>query len=113
MYWNERFSFAGTPRPKADGIPNSTAMFESWEDLKRERAAFDAVIIGWAEKVDPTWLAGDLTWYSGGAKRDMTKPAGLLVAHMFNHQTHHRGQAHALLTAAGVDPGDTDLFLLE
>ena len=32
--------------------------------------------------------------------------------HFFNHQTHHRGQAHALLTAAAEDPGDTDLFLV-
>ena len=28
-------------------------MYESWDDLKRERAAFDEVIIGWAEKLDP------------------------------------------------------------
>jgi len=35
---------------------------------------------------------------------------GFLVAHFFNHQTHHRGQAHALLTAHGLATGDTDLF---
>jgi uncharacterized damage-inducible protein DinB len=28
---------------------------------------------------------------------------------MFNHQTHHRGQAHALITRAGEQTGDTDL----
>jgi uncharacterized damage-inducible protein DinB len=31
---------------------------------------------------------------------------------MFNHQTHHRGQVHAMLTAAGMTPGPTDLFLM-
>jgi uncharacterized damage-inducible protein DinB len=31
------------------------------------------------------------------------------VAHFFNHQTHHRGQAHALLPRAGAQTGDTDL----
>jgi uncharacterized damage-inducible protein DinB len=31
---------------------------------------------------------------------------------MFNHQTHHRGQVHAMLTTAGARPGDTDLMLL-
>jgi uncharacterized damage-inducible protein DinB len=36
----------------------------------------------------------------------------LCVAHFFNHQTHHRGQVHAMLTAAGAQPGDTDLFIL-
>ncbi len=105
--WMSRF--AGTPKPKAAGIPDSPAMVERWEDLKRERAAFDEVIIGWADKLDPQWLAGDLTWYSGAAKREVTKPKGLLVAHMFNHQTHHRGQVHCMLTQCGAKPGDTDL----
>ncbi len=72
--WMSRF--AGTPKPKAAGIPDSVGMYERWEDLKRERAAFDEVIIGWAEKLDPKWLEGDLTWYSGAAKRDVTKPKG-------------------------------------
>jgi uncharacterized damage-inducible protein DinB len=105
--WMSRF--AGTPKPKAPGIPGSVAMYESWEDLKRERQAFDQVIVDWAEKVDPQWLAGDLTWFSGGAGRELTKPAGLLVVHMFNHQTHHRGQVHCMLTQASVKPGATDL----
>ena len=79
---------------------------------KRERAAFDEVIIGWAEKLDPQWLEGDLTWYSGAAKREVTRPKALLVAHFFNHQTHHRGQVHCMLTQCGAKPGDTDLSLL-
>jgi uncharacterized damage-inducible protein DinB len=108
--WMSRF--AGTPRPKAAGIPDSPAMVERWEDLERERAAFDEIIVGWAEKLDPQWLESDLTWYSGAAKRDVTKPKALLVAHFFNHQTHHRGQVHCMLTQCGVKPGDTDLSLL-
>ena len=35
--WMSRF--ASTPRPNADGIPNSTTMYERWDDLKRERKA--------------------------------------------------------------------------
>ncbi|MEO8181288.1 MAG: DinB family protein [Deltaproteobacteria bacterium] len=31
---------------------------------------------------------------------------------MFNHQTHHRGQVHAILTRLGVDMGPTDIPLL-
>jgi uncharacterized damage-inducible protein DinB len=42
----------------------------------------------------------------------LRRPKGKLVAHLFNHQTHHRGQAHALLTACGQQTGDTDLFLV-
>jgi uncharacterized damage-inducible protein DinB len=105
--WMSRF--AGTPKPKAEGIPNSVSMYESWDELKRERQAFDQVILDWASTVDPQWLAGDLTWFSGAVGRELTKHADLLVAHMFNHQTHHRGQVHCMLTQAGVKPGTTDL----
>lgn len=105
--WMSRF--AGTPKPKAAGIPDSVAMFESWDELKRERAAFDQVIFDWAKVLDGAWLEGDLTWFSGAVGREVTKPAGLLVTHMFNHQTHHRGQVHCMLTQAGAKPGATDL----
>jgi uncharacterized damage-inducible protein DinB len=105
--WMHRF--AGTPRPKAPGIPESVAMYESWDDLKRERKAFDQVIADWAGRLDPAWLAGDLTWFSGVLKRDVSKPKWLLVTHFFNHQTHHRGQVHCLLTQLGAKPGVTDL----
>jgi uncharacterized damage-inducible protein DinB len=39
----------------------------------------------------------------------MRKPKALCVMQVFNHQTHHRGQVHALLTRAGEDTGATDL----
>jgi uncharacterized damage-inducible protein DinB len=105
--WMHRF--AGTPAPKAKSIAESATAIAAWADLKRERAAFDAVIIAWADRLDPAWLTGDLTWFSGAMKQDVTKPKWELVTHMFNHQTHHRGQVHCLLTQFGVKPGDTDM----
>jgi uncharacterized damage-inducible protein DinB len=57
-------------------------------------------------------MAGDLVWFSGAAGREICTPKGFLIGHFFNHQTHHRGQVHAMLTAAGQETGDTDLFLL-
>jgi uncharacterized damage-inducible protein DinB len=37
-----------------------------------------------------------------------------ILAHLFNHQTHHRGQAHAILTALGVaEPDGLDLLLMQ
>ncbi|MGG2396134.1 DinB family protein [Pseudomonas sp. SH1-B] len=35
-----------------------------------------------------------------------------LLIHLFNHQTHHRGQATTLLSQAGVDVGVTDLLAI-
>lgn len=36
---------------------------------------------------------------------------GELVAHLFNHQTHHRGQASTLLSQAGTEIGVTDFLI--
>jgi uncharacterized damage-inducible protein DinB len=57
------------------------------------------------------WMMRRGVWI-GAVKRDMTESKALLVTHMFNHQTHHRGQVHAMLTAAGARPDDTDLMLI-
>ncbi len=62
--------------------------------------------------MDDAWLDADLVWFSGAAQREIRAPKRLLVTHFFNHQTHHRGQAHALITAAGETTDDTDLFLV-
>ena len=42
--------------------------------LTKERTEFDAKIEKWAARVAPDWLAGDLTWHSDAAKREMTAP---------------------------------------
>jgi uncharacterized damage-inducible protein DinB len=107
--WMSRFD--NWPRP-AQAIKQSGALYDDFAALRAEREAADAAIGRWAGTVDDAWLGGDMTWFSGAANREVTAPRRLLVAHMFNHQTHHRGQVHAMLTAAGQETGDTDLFLL-
>lgn len=94
------------------GIAGSPDWVAEWPALREARGAADAKIVEWAGAVEPGWLEGELSWYSGAAGRDVTKPVAVCVAHLFNHQTHHRGQVHAMLTAAGARPGDTDLFLM-
>ena len=74
-----------------------------------DRFRMDARITLWAARVRAVDLVGDLKWFSGAANQDMVKPMALCVAHFFNHQTHHRGQIHAMLTAAGKKPAATDL----
>jgi len=109
--WMHRF--ADTPMPEADGIQASTEMICSWEELCEQRAAFDAVILNWSKGIKDTDLEGDLTWFSGAARKEITKPLGFLITQMFNHQTHHRGQVHAMITAAGGSTDDTDLIYLK
>lgn len=101
--------FADWPAPSAGSIRDSVTMIEDWAQLKVERARIDDKLIAWADALEPADLEGTLTWYSGSAGRNRTKPRDILFVHLFNHQTHHRGQVHAMLTAAGAPPDVTDL----
>ena len=114
LLWADRMwmsRFAGTPRPQG-GIPDSVSLYPDWQALKQERAAFDGVIVDWTDGLDHAWLADDLVWYSGAIRAEVSRPRWLLLAHFFNHQTHHRGQVHCMLTQAGAQPDDTDLFIM-
>jgi len=107
--WMSRFT--DLPKPEV-GIPGSVTLFPDWEKLKAERARFDRTIIDWADKIDDDWLAVVQTFYSAATQREWTHPRWVLVTHMFNHQTHHRGQVHCMLTQAGGRPSDTDLTVM-
>lgn len=42
------------------------------------------------------------------------QPRREVLAHLFNHQTHHRGQAHTILTLLGVaEPDPLDLLIMQ
>jgi len=107
--WMSRFD--NWPKPDVP-IKQSAAMIDDFATLQARRVKADADIIAWADRVDDAWLAEDLVWFSGAARKEMRRQKAPLMVHFFNHQTHHRGQAHALLTACGQDTGDTDLFLV-
>jgi uncharacterized damage-inducible protein DinB len=114
LLWADRIwmsRFADVPKPEG-GIPESVSLYPHWDGLKRERAAFDETMIAWADGLDSASVAGDLTWYSGAQKREVTRPKWILITHMFNHQTHHRGQVHCMLTQAGGVPHATDFSIL-
>ncbi|MDE2580532.1 MAG: DUF664 domain-containing protein [Rhodospirillales bacterium] len=109
QYWMSRFD--GWERPPAR-ITASAGMIEDFDTLSAERRRIDDGIEAWAIRVDEAWIAQDLLWDSMAARRQIRQQRGFLVTHFFNHQTHHRGQAHALLTACGGATGDTDLVLV-
>jgi uncharacterized damage-inducible protein DinB len=107
--WMSRFD--GWEKP-ATAIKDSAAMIAGFDELHRARIEADERISSWASRASESWLASSQVWFSAAAGREIKAPRGLLVTHFFNHQTHHRGQAHALITAAGERTGDTDLFLV-
>lgn len=47
-----------------------------------------------------------------GIENGPREPVGRVLAHLFMHQTHHRGQAHAMLAGTSVNPPQLDDFIL-
>ncbi len=112
LLWGDKIwmhRFAEFPAPAVPDISSSVGETQSWQQLRSERGTLDREIIAWAGGLGASDLEGDLTWFSGAANREITRPLWLLITHFFNHQTHHRGQVHAMLTAMGAKPDDTDI----
>lgn len=81
-----------------------------WSAYVAQRAALDDEIVAWADSLTETDLAAATPWMRG--KDAVETGFGFNLVHMINHQTHHRGQVHAMLTAAGASPEPTDLQML-
>ncbi|RJE88148.1 DinB family protein [Paracoccus onubensis] len=109
MIWLHRF--AGTSRPKGSHS-ESDALIGDWDEFRELRDRLDRQILQWAHDVSPDWFEGNLRWTSGMVHREFSMPRKIVIMHLFNHQTHHRGQIHAMLTLAGAQPGATDLLVM-
>jgi uncharacterized damage-inducible protein DinB len=107
MNWLARLTGTTVSLPKV-----GTVLHEDFDVLTREREKLDQRIVEWAAGVTEEWLEKPFTWKSGVYATTFHHPTWALVAQMFNHQTHHRGQATTLLFQLGVDPGVTDIPML-
>lgn len=84
-------------------------LYADFAELRIERERTDADITTWAAGADADWLASTFTYTGNLDKVTRVLPTWMLVTHMFNHQTHHRGQLTTLLSQLGVEYGITDL----
>ena len=82
-----------------------------WSDYTRDRVALDDRIVDWADRLTDANFERSVPWMRGD--QAVETRFGFNLVHMVNHQTHHRGQVHAMLTAAGALPEPTDLPVLE
>lgn len=85
-------------------------LYEDFDELHRERAKTDGDIETFVATLTSESLAGNLRYLRRGVVNEF--PLWHAVAHLFNHQTHHRGQVTTLLVQAGHDPGVTDLVAM-
>lgn len=107
--WMARFDGGAGPRVGPKDHLTMTPTAAVWT---AERFRTDGRITLWADKLKSIDLVGDLSWHSGSQNRDLVRPKAECIVHFFNHQTHHRGQVHAMLTAAGIKPDVTDLVFM-
>ncbi|WP_424986277.1 DinB family protein [Microbulbifer sp. S227A] len=107
--WMSRFDGGSAPDGGIVDSPRLVPTLAAWE---AGRGPMDGRIRLWAAALDDVELAGELTWFSGASGREVTRPHGLCIAHMFNHQTHHRGQVHAMMTGAGLAAPVSDIVFM-
>ena len=105
--WMRRFTEEGDAPNRLD-----TILFDEFLELRAAREAEDERITAYIDGLTAERIAAPFRYSTITNPREIEQPLGTALTHFFNHQTHHRGQAHAMLTAAGQETGDTDLFLL-
>ncbi len=102
--WMTRFEGGTHPSTDLDA-----ELFEEFAALRSARADMDDRIRGFmADRLDDGFLDGAVTYVNNAGAR-VTDPAAVLLAHLFNHQTHHRGQVRDMLTQTAVAPPSLDL----
>jgi uncharacterized damage-inducible protein DinB len=108
--WLRRFTGSGPTYDRLDVI-----VHDDRGELRAAREAEDRRIIAWVDTLDEDKLAGMFSFVPISDPREITQKLAPALAHFFNHQTHHRGQVHGLLTAIasrGAAPS-LDLILFQ
>jgi uncharacterized damage-inducible protein DinB len=99
-------------RLRGEPPPHAALDTRPWADfaaLHAARQAEDARILASIEGFSESSY-GQAIRYQNTSSVEFSQPLGVLLAHIFNHQTHHRGQAHGLLSQTEVAPPELDLI---
>ena len=95
--WMHRFTGIGDQLTTLNAI-----LFEDLASLAQARQELDTKIIQFVDGLSDNDI-GKVLDYSTTSGIPQRYPLGDLLIHLFNHQTHHRGQAHTILTVLGVE----------
>jgi uncharacterized damage-inducible protein DinB len=106
--WMKRFTGEGDAPAGLD-----TILFADHPSLYKARRAQDARIVEWIDGLTAKDLAGRFTYITVTDMRTVSQRLAPALAHLFNHQTHHRGQVHAMLTGLGKPSLSLDLIYFQ
>lgn len=102
--WLHRITGAGDAPDRLDAI-----LYENLSTLSDARTSEDERLSAFVDGLDDAALEGEFEYANMQGDR-FAQPLTEVLIHVFNHQTHHRGQAHALITAAGHEAPSLDLI---
>jgi len=101
--WMARFEGAGRTTPKLN-----TILYEDFPGLWAARKVEDARIEDFFARLEASFLDRTLQ-YTNSEGKDYVEEMSVAVSHLFNHQTHHRGQVHVMLSQTSVQPPSLDM----
>ncbi len=102
--WLVRFSGEGTPFDTFD-----MTLTDNFEALKAERRKLDARLIAYVDHISEADLMRPILYRTIRNPVVIQQAMGAALVHVFNHQTHHRGQVHTFITMLGKTPHPLDL----
>ena len=106
--WLRRLTGEGDAPNRLDAI-----LFERFDALRAAREAEDDRLRRYVAGLSQVEF-GAAFEYATTSGKPQRQPRWEALAHLFNHQTHHRGQAHAILTRLGVaEPPSLDLLAMQ
>lgn len=102
--WMKRFTGEGDHPNSLDAI-----LHEELGHLRIAREAEDDRIRDWVDHLTEEKIAGRFTYVTITDMKTVSQRLAPALSHFFNHQTHHRGQAHTILSMLGKSPPSLDL----
>lgn len=106
--WMRRFTGEGEAPDRLDAVLHTTHV-----DLLAARRSEDRRIVDWIDSLNEAAFGANFSYVTVTDSRTVTQALGPALSHLFNHQTHHRGQAHGILSQLGQAPPSLDLIYFQ
>ena len=85
-------------------------LYDDFDSLRAAREVEDAALIELVDGLSDEELRSPVSYrFMTGDGRHSSRRDHILIT-LFNHQTHHRGQIHAMLTQQDIDPPPLDVI---